>query len=335
MTLLLDNNDVRAVLRMRDVIDALESAFVDYAGGTAVNRPRSHTYTHRGGARHYLFKTMDGSLPRVGVHALRLSSDLTDESDGRRIKIPAAPGDRYVGLVLLFDLETLVPVAILHDGYLQRMRVGATSALAADRLARRAARRVGLVGAGWQAGAQLEGLREVRDVAEVRVFAPTRGRREAFAAEHDAVPVDAPREAIDGADIVVLATNAQHPVLDGAWLAAGTHVNSVQRHELDATTLARAALVVVRSREEPTFHHAPGAAPRAARERALADAVELGDVLTGVAGRANDEQITLFTGGGGLGIQFAAVAHAVVEAARAAGIGRDLPTEWFTQEEKP
>src|SRR6478752_564034 len=75
---------------MRDAIDALDAAVVDYAEGAAVNRPRSHTYTHRGGARHYLFKTMDGSVPRLGVHALRLSSDLTDETGGKRIKIPAA-----------------------------------------------------------------------------------------------------------------------------------------------------------------------------------------------------------------------------------------------------
>ena len=335
MTLLLDNADVRSVLRMGDVIDALDAAFVDYAEGVAVNRPRSHTYTHRGDTRHYLFKTMDGSLPRLGIHALRLTSDLTDERDGKRTKIPAAPGERYVGLVLLFDLDTLAPVAIVHDGYLQRMRVGATSALAARRLARPESSTVGLLGAGWQAGAQLEGLRAVFDVGEVRAFAPTRGRLEAFAAEHEAVAVDSAREAVEGADIVVLATNAQRPVLDGAWLAPGTHVNSVQRHELDATTLARAEVVVVRSREEPTFHYAPGRAPRAARERALGGVVELGDVLTGLAGRTSDDQITLFTGGGGLGIQFAAVAHAVVEAARAAGIGRDLPTEWFTQEEKP
>jgi alanine dehydrogenase len=335
VTLLLDNADVRSVLRMRDAIDALDAAFVDYAEGVAVNRPRSHTYTHRGGARHYLFKTMDGSVPRLGVHALRLSSDLTDETGGKRIKIPAAPGDRYVGLVLLFDLETLAPVAILHDGYLQRVRVGATSALAASKLARKGSRVVGMIGAGWQAGPQLEGLREVLDVEEVRVYAPTRDKLQAFAAENDATPVESAHDAIGGADVVVLATNSQQPVLDGAWLAPGTHVNSVQRHELDATTLSRAELVVVRSSEEPTFHFAPGRAPRAARDRQLEDVVELGDVLKGVAGRMRDDQITLFTGGGGLGIQFAAVAHAVYAAARDAGAGRDLPTEWFTQEEKP
>jgi alanine dehydrogenase len=335
VTLLLDNADVRSVLRMCDAIDALRAAFLDYAEGAAVNRPRSHTYTHRGDERHYLFKTMDGSVPRLGVHALRLSSDLTDESNGKRVKIPAAPGDRYVGLVLLFDLETLAPVAIVHDGYLQRVRVGATSAVAADRLARRDARVVGLIGAGWQAGAQLDGLREVREIDEVRVYAPTREKLESFAAAHDAVPVDSARDAIDGADVVVLATNSQTPVLDGGWLANGTHVNSVQRHELDAATLSRAELVVVRSREDPTFHFAPGHAPRAARGRSLNGVVELGDVLRGDVGRTRDDQITLFTGGGGLGIQFAAVAHAVYEAARDAGVGRDLPTEWFTQEEKP
>ena len=335
MTLLLDNADVRRVLRMRDAIDALEAAFVDYADGNAVNRPRSHTYTHRGDDRHYLFKTMDGSLPRVGVHALRLTSDLTDESNGRRMKIPAAPGERYVGLVLLFDLELLAPVAIVQDGYLQRVRVGATSALAADRLARREARVVGMLGAGWQAGAQLEGLREVRDVAEVRVYAPTREKLEIFAADHGATPVDSPLAAVEGADIVVLATNSHRPVIDGSWLAAGTHVNSVQRHELDDATLARAELVVVRSHEEPTFHYAPGRAPHAARDRSLRGVVELGDVLKGLVGRTRADQITLFTGGGGLGIQFAAVAHAVYAAAKAAGVGRDLPTEWFTEEEKP
>src|SRR5512146_2061 len=125
---------------MRDCIDALEASFGDLAAGTAVDRPRSHTYTQVGEGRHYLFKSMDGALPRLGVHALRLSSDLTHEHGGRRDKIAAAPGGRYVGLVMLFDQASLVPLALLHDGYLQRVRVGATSALAADRLARRDAR---------------------------------------------------------------------------------------------------------------------------------------------------------------------------------------------------
>jgi ornithine cyclodeaminase/alanine dehydrogenase-like protein (mu-crystallin family) len=346
LTLLLDNDDVRAVLSMRRCIDALEDAFRDYAAGRAVNRPRSHTYTDLGGGRHYLFKTMDGSLGSAGVHALRLTSDLTHENGRAREKIPAVPGERYVGLVLLFDIATLVPLAILHDGELQRTRVGATSALAAQYLARRNARTAGVVGAGWQAAAQIAGLREVFELEEIRVHARAREKLELFAREHDAIPVGSAREAIEGADVVALATNAYEPVLDASWLAPGQHVGSLQGHELDEATLERADLVVVRSREEATFHFAPGHAPRAAAERKRLDrisptrVVELGEVVTRAAGRRSDEEVTLFTGGGtgassGLGIQFAAVAHAVYEAARAAGRGRELPTEWFTQKEKP
>jgi ornithine cyclodeaminase/alanine dehydrogenase-like protein (mu-crystallin family) len=350
MTLLLTNDDVRRVLTMRDCIDALDAAFRDYAHGRAVNRPRSHTYTDLGGGRHYLLKTMDGSLPRLGVHALRVTSDLTQEHTAnghrRRDKLPAAPGGTYVGLILLFDIETLVPLAIVHDGELQRMRVGATSALAARALARRDARVAAVIGAGWQAAAQVAGLREVRELDEIRVFSTTRERLESFAREHDARPVESAREAIDGADVVALATNAYEPVLDASWLEPGQHVGSVQGHELDDATLERADLVVVRSREEATFHYAPGHAPLAAAERKRLDrrapstVVELGEVLTGAAGRRSPDDVTLFTGGGtgassGLGIQFAAVAQVVYERARDAGAGRELPTEWFTQEEKP
>jgi len=341
--LLLDNADVRAVLRMDECIRALDGSFGDLARGEAIDRPRSHTYTGLGDGRHYLFKSMDGALPRLGIHALRISSDLTWEHDGRRDKLAAAPGGRYVGLVVLFDQATLVPLAILHDGYLQRMRVGATSALAADRLARPDARVAAVVGAGWQAGAQIQGLREVRVLEEVRVYAPTRARLEAFCAEHDAVPAGSVAEALAGADVIALATNAHEPVLDGAMLEPGQHVGSVQGRELDARTLERAALVVLRSRERPTFHYPEGQAPVEAGEPAPVDEAKLAtlaDVLAGRAGRRSDDEITLFGGGGtggssGLGTQFAAVAHTVYRAALAAGVGRELPTEWFTQEEKP
>jgi ornithine cyclodeaminase/alanine dehydrogenase-like protein (mu-crystallin family) len=343
VTLLLSNEDVRSLLSMRVCIAVLEEAFADYARGNAVNRPRSHTYTHLGEGRYYLFKTMDGSLPRAGVHALRLTSDLTWEHDDRRDKVPAAPGNRFVGLVLLFDLERLVPLAILPDGELQRFRVGATSALAADRLAREDARVAAVIGAGWQAAKQIEGLHEVRSLEDVRVYAPTRAKLEAFCAEHGATPAESPRAAIKGADVVALATNSREPVLDGAWLEPGQHIGSLQGHELDDETVVRAGLVVVRSLEQPTFHYANGHAPRdaVARNRlGHKNIAELGDVVVGRAGRRGRDEITLFAGGGaggsgGLGIQFAAVANAVYVAAREDGLGRELPTDWFTQEEKP
>ena len=356
MTLVLDNDIVEQALTMRACIDALELTFRDLATGEAVNRPRSHTYTDLGDGHHYLFKSMDGAVPRLGAHAIRMSSDLTHEyvTDGRRRrdKIPAAPGGRWVGLVLLFDIATLVPLAILQDGLLQRMRVGGTSALAARHLARAGAQSVGLIGSGWQAGAQLLGLSEHGGITDYRVYSPDAQRREAFCAEYahrlgcPVIPAASAREAVDGADIVALATNSHDPVIDGAWLVPGQHVGSVQGHELDWTTLERASLIGVRSREQATYHYAPGHAPvevaerKQPDERLSAKMVELGDIVTGSSGRTSDDQITLFTGGGtgassGLGVQFTAVAHAVYTAAVAAGLGHELPTEWFTEDRKP
>lgn len=356
MTLLLSNEDVERVLDVEACIVALEHAFRDLAEGTAVNRPRAHTYTPLGDEHFYLFKTMDGSLPRFGVHALRLSSDHIHDTERsgrrRREKLPAAPGGRYVGMVMLFDIKTLEPLAIIHDGYLQRMRVGCTSALAAKHLSRPESSVVGLVGSGWQAGAQLLALAKVRPVREIRAYSTNAERLRAFCAEmspkigQKVRPVASAPEAIVGADIVALATNAQDPVLDGEWLVPGQHLGSVQSHELDRRTLERASLIVVRSREAATFHAPPGQEPVEMRERRRLDeplaakVVELGEVVAGRAGRRAAEDITLFTGGGlgassGLGVQFAAVGHAVYRAAKAAGLGRELPTDWFLETAKP
>lgn len=356
MTLVITDDVVEACLEMGPCIDAVDRAFRAYAVGGAVNRPRSHTYTDLGDGHHYLFKSMDGAVAELGVHAIRLSSDRTHElvRDGRHVrdKIAAAPGGRYVGLVLLFDIATLVPLAIMADGYLQRMRVGATSALAARHLACDDVRTAGMIGTGWQAGAQLLGLHERGTITGYRVYSPDPERRRTFCAqwsEHlgcEVLAVDSAREAVEGLGIVALATNAHEPVLDGAWLAPGQHVGSVQGHELDWATLERADVIGVRSREEATFHHAPGHAPQevAGRkqlpEHLRARTVELSAVVTGEAGRSDPAQVTLFTGGGtgassGLGIQFTAVAHAVHAAVTAAGRGHEIPTEWLTQRHKP
>jgi alanine dehydrogenase len=356
MTLLLSNEDVLQVLDPRACIDALETAFADLAAGEAVNRPRSHTYTPLGDGHWYLFKSMDGSVPRLGVHAIRLSSDHTHEhSEGgkrRREKLAMAPGGRYVGLVLLFDVKTLEPLAILQDGELQRMRVGCTSALAAKYASRPDAHVVGVIGSGWQAETQLVALCQVRDVSEVRAYSTKRERVAAFAERvsqrigRTIQPVATAREAIASADIVACATNSHDPVIAGEWLEPGQHVGSVQSHELGVDALERADTIIVRSLEVPTFHYPPGNGPVEALEvkrlepHLVSKLVELGTIVRGRPARRSRDDVTLFTGGGlgassGLGIQFAAVAHAIYTAAKKKGLGREIPTDWLTETAKP
>lgn len=357
MTLILNNREIENLLTMGEYLQAMEHAFADLANGKAANRPRSHTYSPSDENRYYLFKSMDGSIPRYGVHALRISSDVVEERkvNGklRREKIPAAPGNKWLGLVQLFSIHTGELLAIMQDGFLQKMRVGATSGLAAKYLARPDAETVGMFGTGWQADAQLMALCEVRRIRRIKVFSPVRENRTAFAkrmTELLDIPViaaDDPRTVVENVDIVVGATNSLEPVFDGNWLQPGMHVNSLQNGELDAMTIRRSDVIAVRAKEKSTHWSVPGLEPAETKKTAHIlpederKIQELGDIVTRKAeGRMSSQQITLFGGSGtggssGLGIQFAAVGCLIYEKARQQGVGREIPTDWFLEDVHP
>src|SRR5688500_19250919 len=132
---------------------------------------------------------MEGALSREKVVALRLNSDVIkwEEKGGRIIKekVPAAPGNKWVGLVLLFSAETGEPLAIFPDGVIQGMRVAASSALAARFLAREDAAVVGILGSGWQARAHAKAMCAVRDIKKILVHRPTKANQEKFAVEEE------------------------------------------------------------------------------------------------------------------------------------------------------
>ena len=126
MTLILSNSDVEQVLTMENLIPALEEAYVELVEGRGGNRVRSDiiTPTDLRDDGLYSLKSMDGVIPKFGIGAIRLNSDiLTFPQSGnemRRVKVPAAPGNRWVGLVLLFSSRTGEPLAILPDGIFSR-----------------------------------------------------------------------------------------------------------------------------------------------------------------------------------------------------------------------
>ena len=139
MVLLINNAEVERVLTMPDTLAVLEELYRELGRGSAVYRPRTDLHTPTATrlgpdvpSAHYL-KSMDGAVPRWQVAAIRLSSDVVAFPlvDGlrRRVKIPAAPGHRWLGLVLLFSTANGELLAIIHDGVLQRFRVGATNAI--------------------------------------------------------------------------------------------------------------------------------------------------------------------------------------------------------------
>src|ERR1044072_2281589 len=185
MTLILSNDDVAKLLSMRECIDVLEDVYIELSWGRCVNRVRSDCLVPTGqGDALYSLKSMDGVIPKLGIGAVRIDSDIVtwpkQGNNLRRVKVPAAPGGRYVGLVLLFSSETGEPLAIMPDGVMQRMRVGAANGLGIKYLARADARSIGLLGCGWQAGAQLMAACATRPIQTVRCFSPTKANREAF-----------------------------------------------------------------------------------------------------------------------------------------------------------
>src|SRR5712691_4115952 len=213
MTLILSNDDVEKLLTMPECIEVLEQAYVELAEGRGVSRIRSDCFTPttRTDAL-YSLKSMDGVIPKLGIGAVRINSDIItwpkQGNNMRRVKVPAAPNNRYVGLVLLFSTENGEPLAILPDGVMQRMRVGAANGLGIKYLARKNAKTVGILGSGWQAGAQLLAVCAVRNIESIRCFSPNRNNREAFAKEMSAtldveiISVDQPEDAVEGVDIV-------------------------------------------------------------------------------------------------------------------------------------
>src|SRR5262249_49443593 len=157
----------------------------------------------------------------------------------RREKVPAAPNNRYVGLVLLFSVENGEPLAILPDGVMQRMRVGAANGLGVKYLARADARTVGILGSGWQAGAQLMAVCAVRNIETIHCFSPNAANRAAFAGAMSTLlgvrvdPVDHPEDAIAGADIALCATNSIDHIFFERWIEPGMHVSSIKRPEIE------------------------------------------------------------------------------------------------------
>lgn len=353
--LVLDNEAIEKVFEVGDCLEALEQAYVAQAEGTAVTRPREQTYVDLGEKDvSYCLKTMEGCLPHTGYMVLRLTSDIVSESPvggvPRREKLPRGPGGTYCGLMILFSIRTLAPVAIMHDGFVQAYRVACTSAIGTRFLAREDAGDMGLLGSAGQAWAHLVAMNAVRRLRRVRIYSPNPERCGIFAERArrelglDARAVGSAREAVEGADLVVAATNTNRSIVDGSWLAPGAHVVSIvsgdrktPRRELDDETMRRAAVVVVHSKElARSMGQADLRIPVEAGLLSWDRISDLCEVVAGhVPGRRRDEDITVFKNNVGIGLQFAAVAPRLYERARAAGLGQELPAQLFLETLKP
>ena len=291
--------DVRAALPMAACIDAVEGAFVAYSSGEAelpsvihLDVPEARGEIH----------VKAGHIHGAPAYAVKVASGFY-----------AADPPAIDGLVVVFDAATGAPVAFLLDGgYVTDTRTGAAGGVAARWLAPEHATVVGVVGTGIQARRQVEALRCVRDVTEVRVWGRDADRASAAASDVGGVIAPTVREAVDAADVVITCTASTEPLVRAEWIAPGTHITAVGsdgagKQELDPELLRRADMLVVDSLDQcrrlGELQHALDVADRA---------VELGTVCAGTSpGRTSSTQLTVcdLTG---VGVQDVAAANAVL-----------------------
>lgn len=357
--LYLSNADVQRVLDMGETIDALRQGYADLARGDAAYIPRVDLYAPTGRAEdYYRWGSMTGYCRSEGVVACRIKSDVVYWPGGQTEEKYCIEPGTYSGIILVYRVQNGEPLAIVQDGYLQHLRVGASAGLGADVLARTDASTIGILGSGGMARTYLEAMAQVRPLREGKVYSPTVAHRERFAELGaqlgiDLRPVDSAAEAVRDVDIVATATDSIVPTFPAAAVRPGAHITNVTRRELDSAMLERADVVV-----QLGIHTVPAGAnvpdlewPRSGiaayvagqpEERAAIPAGRaeergmyplLVDVVAGrTSGRTTPEQVTLFVNTGTQGLQFAAVAGRAVARARAAGVGKELPTELFLQD---
>lgn len=228
-------SDVQALLPMKDCIRMMQLAFEALRDEAAQNQPRRRLILKTGSVLHslagaygnYFGTKFYSTNPKHGAHFL----------------------------FALYDAATAEPLALMEANHLGQIRTGAASGYATDLMANPQAEVLGVIGSGFQARTQVEAIRAVRRIVDVRVWSRTPEKVRRFAQELNAKPMESAQLAVRDADIVVTATNSREPVVEAGWIRKGTHINAMgsnaaNRRELSGDLVAQADVVAVDSLEQ-------------------------------------------------------------------------------------
>ncbi len=317
---ILSADDVRRALPMEQAIEAMRSAFGQLSANRAELPLRTRLKTDKG-----LILLMPAFLKQSRELGFKMVSIW---GNNPQQGLPA-----IVALAAVINPDTGQPLALINGEALTALRTGAGGGLAADLLARPDARVVAIFGSGVQARAQLEAVREVRQVQEVRIFGRTPSSVEKFAGEITGRE-NAPRvsiagtrkEAVVGADIIIAATTSEKPVFDGRDVSPGTHITGVGSYaphmqEVDEVTV-QYSKIVVDSLKACLAEAGDLIIPLEKNIISKLDIHgELGAIVNGqIPGRESQDEITFFKSVG-VAVQDAAAASAVLRAAEAQNLG--------------
>jgi ornithine cyclodeaminase len=324
MPVLLSEQDVRIVLSMRDLIDAMESALARFSS-------RQVTQPLRSVIEVGLQKAFVGVMPAFISDPAALGTKVVSVfGSNAAVGLPT-----HLATIVLLDPMTGELLAIMDGRFITEARTAAVSAVATKHLARSDASRLAIVGSGVQARSHLAAIAMVRSLREVRVWSPAHDHRTAFVREMRP-RVEAPilaaasaRDAVDGADLIVLATAAREPVVRSEWIAEGAHICAVgacrpDQREMETALVGRGR-VFVDSREGALAEAGDIVIPlRAGAFDETHLSGELGEVVLGtVKGRTSATDVTIFKSLG-MAVEDVAAAHLAYIKAAERGLGRGI-----------
>jgi len=319
--LIVNQAEVPRLLPMKECIDVMARAFASLARGEADMPVRQILWMAEKQGALGLMPAHLGGLAALGLKAVTFFP----RNEGTDL-------DSHQGAVLLFETGRGRLLAIIDATSITSVRTAAVSGLATRLLAKPDASDLALVGSGVEARTHLEAMLAVRELKRIRVASKTLERAKKFADRESKrhgisiTPCQSVEEAVTGADIVCTVTSSREPVVRGAWLSPGAHVNAVgssvpTARELDSEAVAKARLFVD---HRPSALEEAGDFLLARADGAVGDdhiAGELGQLVTGqVPGRQSPSDITLFKSVG-LAIEDVAAAHHIYSKARGSGIG--------------
>jgi len=317
MTLHISESEVRSVLTMPMAIEAVEEISRKQANGEVAVHPRRRFELPGGGFFHYM-AAADFSAGYVAM------KQYTFVQGKIRFMVP------------LYEMKTGDLVAMIEADYMGQLRTGAASGVATKVLSRQKASIAAIIGTGGQARTQLEAVAAVRKLESARVFGRDAAKREKLSkemAERLGFPVKSAAsssEAVRGADILCTATTSANPVVSGADLAPGVHINAIganhaHKRELDDEAVASADVIVVDSIEQSRQEAGDLILAFRGDETCWTGVKKLSDVVARKSpGRTSDSEVTLFKSNG-IASWDLAVAMKVFALAKEKRLGRVLP----------
>ena len=313
----LSESEVRAALSPAELIGAMESALAAFSAGKIVQPMR--TVLEIGPLAFFaVMPAFDGERSVAGA---------------KLVSVVAANAEKglptHQGLIALFDGENGEPISVVDGRYITEVRTAAVSAVSVGYLARPDANALGILGSGVQARSHLAALSTVREFTDIRAWSPNSEHLRRFAEECGVCAARSAEEAVRGAGVVVVATQAITPAIEAEWVAPGAHVIAVgacrpNHREVDPELMARARLVV--DSRAAALRESGDVVQGIAEGRFGADHIhaELGEIVSGGRpGRQSSEEVTLFKSLG-LAIEDVAAAHLAYRAARKGGRGAEF-----------